>query len=109
LQRATARLVNFHLRQPLAQAWGQVLTSRSEAQIYAVPARVLNATVHPKYFASAERGIAVYTHVPDCRLQHFVMQMGETEAYGEDLAGNRARIAQADTPASVAGQASVRS
>jgi len=65
LQRATARLVNFHLRQPLAQAWGQGLTSSSDAQVYAVPVRALNATFHPKYFASAGRGIAVYTHVSD--------------------------------------------
>jgi TnpA family transposase len=65
LQRATARLVNFHLRQPLAQAWGQGLTSSSDAQVYAVPVRALNATFHPKYFASAGRGVAVYTHVSD--------------------------------------------
>lgn len=65
LQRSTARLVNFHLRQPLAQAWGQGLTSSSDAQVYAVPVRALNATFHPKYFASAGRGIAVYTHVSD--------------------------------------------
>jgi len=36
LQRATARLVNFHLRQPLAQAWGQGLTSSSDAQGFAL-------------------------------------------------------------------------
>jgi TnpA family transposase len=65
LQRATARLVDFHLRQPLTQAWGQGLTSSSDAQVYAVPVRALNATFHPKYFASAGRGIAVYTHVSD--------------------------------------------
>jgi TnpA family transposase len=65
LHRATARLVNFHLRQPLTQAWGQGLTSSSDAQVYAVPVRALNASFHPKYFASAGRGIAVYTHVAD--------------------------------------------
>jgi TnpA family transposase len=30
-----------------------------------VPVRALNATFHPKYFASAGRGVAVYTHVSD--------------------------------------------
>ncbi len=65
LQRATARLVNFHLRQPLTQVWGQGSTSSSDAQVFAVPVRALNATFHPKYFASAGRGVAVYTHVSD--------------------------------------------
>jgi TnpA family transposase len=41
------------------------LTSSSDAQVYAAPVRALNATFHPKYFASAGRGIAVYTHVSD--------------------------------------------
>ena len=33
--------------------------------MYGVPVRALNATFHPKYFASAGRGIGVYTHVSD--------------------------------------------
>jgi len=65
LQRATARLINFHLRQWLPTAWGQGLTSSSDAALYHVPVRALNATFHPKYFASAGRGVAVYTHVSD--------------------------------------------
>ena len=44
---------------------GARLTSSSDAQVYAVPVRALNATFDPKYFASAGRGIAVYTHVSD--------------------------------------------
>jgi TnpA family transposase len=65
LRRATARLVNFHLRQWLPAAWGQGFTSSSDAALYQVPVRALNATFHPKYFASAGRGVAVYTHVSD--------------------------------------------
>lgn len=65
LQRAAARLVNFHLQQWLPAAWGQGLTSSSDAALYAVPVRALNATFHPKYFASAGRGVAVYTHMSD--------------------------------------------
>jgi TnpA family transposase len=65
LARATAVLVNFQLQQPLAQKWGQGMTSSSDARVYGVPVRALNATFHPKYFASAGRGIAVYTHVSD--------------------------------------------
>jgi TnpA family transposase len=65
LHRATARLVNFHLRQPLTQAWGQGLSSSSDAQVYGVPVRALNAAFHPRYFAAAGRGVAVYTHVSD--------------------------------------------
>ena len=65
LARATAMLVNFQLQQPLAQKWGQGLTASSDARVYGVPVRALNATFHPKYFASAGRGINVYTHVSD--------------------------------------------
>ena len=62
---AAAALVNFHRSQPLTEAWGQGMTSSSDAQVYGVPVRALNATFHPKYFASAGRGVAVYTHVSD--------------------------------------------
>lgn len=65
LAQATAVLVNFHLQQPLAQKWGQGMTASSDARVYGVPVRALNATFHPKYFASAGRGINVYTHVSD--------------------------------------------
>ena len=65
LAQATAVLVNFQLQQPLAEAWGQGTTSSSDARVYGVPVRALNATFHPKYFASAGRGIGVYTHVSD--------------------------------------------
>jgi TnpA family transposase len=65
LAQATATLVNFQLQQPLAEAWGQGTTSSSDARVYGVPVRALNATFHPKYFASAGRGINVYTHVSD--------------------------------------------
>jgi len=65
LAQATATLVNFQLQQPLAEAWGQGTTSSSDARVYGVPVRALNATFHPKYFAAAGRGISVYTHVSD--------------------------------------------
>jgi TnpA family transposase len=65
LAQATAVLVNFQLQQPLAEAWGQGTTSSSDARVYGVPVRALNATFHPKYCASAGRGIGVYTHVSD--------------------------------------------
>ena len=65
LAQATATLVNFQLQQPLAEAWGRGTTSSSDARVYGVPVRALNATFHPKYFASAGRGISVYTHVSD--------------------------------------------
>jgi hypothetical protein len=56
LAQATAVLVNFQLQQSLAEAWGQGTTSSSDARVYGVPVRALNATFHPKYFASAGRG-----------------------------------------------------
>src|SRR5262249_17202258 len=62
---ATATLVNFQLLQPLAQKWVQGLTSSSDARVYGGPGRALNATFHPKSFASAGRGINVYTHISD--------------------------------------------
>jgi TnpA family transposase len=65
LAQATATLVNFQLQQSLAEAWGQGTTSSSDARVYGVPVRALNATFHPKYFAAAGRGINVYTHVSD--------------------------------------------
>jgi TnpA family transposase len=65
LAQATATLVNFQMQQPLAAAWGQGTTSSSDARVYGVPVRALNATFHPKYFASAGRGIDVYTHISD--------------------------------------------
>ncbi len=65
LASAAAMLVNFHRSQPLTEVWGQGATSNSDAQVYGVPVRALNATFHPKYFASAKRGVAVYRHVSD--------------------------------------------
>ncbi|MCI0393082.1 MAG: Tn3 family transposase [Acidobacteria bacterium] len=65
LAKATATLVNFQLQQPLAESWGQGDSSSSDARVYGVPVRALNATFNPKYFASAGRGINVYTHVAD--------------------------------------------
>lgn len=65
LAAATALLVNFHGRQPLTEAWGQGRTSSSDAQLYGVPVRALNATFHPRYFAQAGRGVGIYTHVSD--------------------------------------------
>lgn len=65
LQHAAAILVNFHWQQWLPAAWGQGTTSSSDAALYQVPVRALNATFHPKYFASAGRGVAVYTHLSD--------------------------------------------
>lgn len=65
LARATATLVNFQMQQPLAENWGQGHSSSSDARVYGVPVRALNATYHPHYFASAGRGVAIYTHVSD--------------------------------------------
>jgi TnpA family transposase len=65
LAKATATLVNFQLEQPLAEAWGQGTTSSSDARVYGVPVRALNASFNPKYFAAAGRGVSVYTHVAD--------------------------------------------
>jgi TnpA family transposase len=65
LARATAMLVNFQMQQPLAEHWGQGQSSSSDARVYGVPVRALNATYHPRYFASAGRGVAIYTHVSD--------------------------------------------
>jgi TnpA family transposase len=38
---------------------------KADARVYGVPVRALNATYHPRYFASAGRGVAIYTHVSD--------------------------------------------
>jgi TnpA family transposase len=65
LAKATATLVNFQLQQPLAESWGQGDSSSSDARVYGVPVRALNATFNPKYFASAGRGISIYTHIAD--------------------------------------------
>jgi TnpA family transposase len=65
LAKATATLVNFQLQQPLTESWGQGDSSSSDARVYGVPVRALNATFNPKYFASAGRGVNVYTHVAD--------------------------------------------
>jgi TnpA family transposase len=65
LAKATATLVNFQLQQPLAEAWGQGESSSSDARVYGVPVRALNATFNPKYFAGAGRSISVYTHIAD--------------------------------------------
>jgi TnpA family transposase len=65
LAKATATLVNFQLQQPLAETWGQGESSSSDARVYGVPVRALNATFNPKYFAAAGRGISVYTHIAD--------------------------------------------
>ncbi|MCA1603613.1 MAG: transposase, partial [Acidobacteria bacterium] len=65
LAKAAATLVNFHLGQWLTAAWGQGHASSSDAKVYGVPLRALNATYHPKYFASAGRGVAIYTHISD--------------------------------------------
>ena len=65
LAKATATLVNFQLGQPLAEVWGQGMSSSSDARVYGVPVKALNASFNPKYFASAGRGVNVYTHVAD--------------------------------------------
>ena len=65
LAKAAATLVNFHLGQWLTAAWGQGHASSSDAKVYGVPLRALNATYYPKYFASAGRGVAIYTHISD--------------------------------------------
>ena len=59
LAMATAALVNFQLGQPLAEAWGQGLSSSSDARVYGVPVKALNASFNPKYFA--------FSPVPTCR------------------------------------------
>lgn len=65
LAAAATTLVNYHLRQSLVESWGYGATSSSDAQLYGVPVRALNASFHPRYFASAGRGIGVYTHLSD--------------------------------------------
>lgn len=65
LAQATAMLVNFQMQQPLAEHWGQGYSSSSDARVYGVPVRALNAAYHPRYFAAAGRGVAIYTHVSD--------------------------------------------
>lgn len=65
LAKAAATRVNFHLGQWLTLAWGQGHTSSSDAKVYGVPVSAINAAYHPKYFASAGRGVAIYTHISD--------------------------------------------
>lgn len=65
LAQTAATLVNFLQRQWLSEHWGQGVSSSSDARIYGVPVRALNATFHPKYFAAAGRGVGIYTHVSD--------------------------------------------
>jgi TnpA family transposase len=62
---ASSILVNFLLGQWLPTSWGQGYTSSSDAKVYGVPLKALNATYNPKYFASARKGVGIYTHISD--------------------------------------------
>lgn len=64
LQAATAALVDFHSRLPLAQIWGGGETSSSDGQGFVAAGHPLGALYHPRRFGK-KRGFIIYTHISD--------------------------------------------
>jgi len=64
LKAATAALVNFQYRQPLAQHWGGGTLSSSDGQRFPVQGKVRNARALPRYFGYGE-GLTFYTWSSD--------------------------------------------
>ena len=63
LQSATAALVNFYSRLPLAQIWGSGETSSSDGQGFPAAGQPLGSSFNPHRFR--KRGFKIYTHTAD--------------------------------------------
>ncbi len=65
LQAATAALVDFYARLPLARIWGPGTSSSSDGQGFAAAGHPLGAVYNKKRFGGKRRGFIVYTHIAD--------------------------------------------
>ncbi len=65
LQAATAALVDFYTRLPLARIWGPGTTSSSDGQGFAAAGHPLGAVYNKKRFGGKRKGFIVYTHIAD--------------------------------------------
>lgn len=59
ITRANARLVDYHSRLPMAQAWGGGEVASADGLRFVVPVRTINAAPSEKYFARG-RGVTFY-------------------------------------------------
>lgn len=65
LSMANARLVDYHMRLPLVQAWGGGEPASADGLRFVAPIRTLNSGPNPKYFGTRRRGVAFYNFLSD--------------------------------------------
>ncbi|MFJ2818480.1 Tn3 family transposase [Streptomyces sp. NPDC087294] len=65
LSRANARLVSYHSRLPLAQAWGGGELASADGLRFITPIRTLNSGPNPKYFGTRRHGATFYNFLSD--------------------------------------------
>jgi TnpA family transposase len=65
LTAASARLVDFHHRLPLAQEWGAGRLSSSDGQRFAARGRGPGTAALPRYFGHRRRGMQIYSWTSD--------------------------------------------
>ncbi|OIJ99290.1 hypothetical protein BIV25_09690 [Streptomyces sp. MUSC 14] len=62
---ANARLVDYHMRLPLVQAWGGGELASADGLRFVTPIRTLNSGPNPKYFGTRRRGVTFYNFLSD--------------------------------------------
>ncbi|QCX82650.1 Tn3 transposase DDE domain protein (plasmid) [Streptomyces sp. YIM 121038] len=65
LSAANARLVDYHMRLPLVQAWGGGELASADGLRFVTPIRTLNSGPNPKYFGTRRRGVTFYNFLSD--------------------------------------------
>ncbi|MFF5092036.1 Tn3 family transposase [Streptomyces niveus] len=65
LSRANARLVDYHMRLPLVQAWGGGELASADGPRFITPIRTLNSGPNTKYFGTRRRGVTFYNFLSD--------------------------------------------
>ncbi|WP_127357400.1 Tn3 family transposase [Actinacidiphila soli] len=65
LSTANARLVDYHMRLPLVQAWGGGELASADGLRFVTPIRTLNSGPNPKYFGTRRRGVTFYNFLSD--------------------------------------------
>ncbi|MFE9298384.1 Tn3 family transposase [Streptomyces niveus] len=65
LSRANARLVDYHMRLPLVQAWGGGELASADGPRFITPIRTLNSGPNTKYFITRRRGVTFYNFLSD--------------------------------------------
>ncbi|MGN9794957.1 Tn3 family transposase [Streptomyces sp. OZ13] len=65
LSMANARLVDYHTRLPLVQAWGGGELASADGLRFVTPIRTLNSGPNPKYFGTRRRGVTFYNFLSD--------------------------------------------